>query len=66
MPEPIHKPFYKSKTLWFNILIILILVIEYFLANQLFQDYYHFQALGILVINAVLRLFFTEAKLDSH
>lgn len=63
--EPITKPFWMSKTLWFNVLSIIILVIEYFIANEMFPTLLQWESLAIIVINAVIRLFFTETKLEK-
>ena len=50
------KPFWKSKTLWFNILSVVAMIVQYLVDNQMFTAYAKWELLAIAVINFVLRL----------
>ena len=54
------KPWFLSKTIWFNLASIIILVIQYFIDNQMFPDYVKWEILAIAVINMILRLIMSE------
>lgn len=61
----LNKAWWKSKTLWFNVFSILVLIVQYFLDNKMFPAYVPWETLVIIVINAVLRLFFTDTNLTK-
>lgn len=54
------KKWYASKVLWFNILSVVVLIVEYFVANKMFVDIVLWEGLAIAVINFVLRLVTTQ------
>lgn len=59
------KPFYLSKTLWFNVICLVLLVVEQIPVISPQIPIWGTQAVAyiLLVGNAVLRLFFTDKPL---
>ena len=65
MPEPINKKWYQSKIVWFNVFSIIALIVQYFIDNKMFPAYVAYETLAIIVVNAILRLFFTDTNLTK-
>ena len=60
-----NKPWWHSKTVWFNVFSIIVLIVQYFLDNKMFPAYVPYETLAIIVINAILRLFYTDTNLTK-
>ena len=53
------KKWYRSKTLWINILAICVVVAEYSLAQQIYSPELH--ALTLAIVNIILRTITSQA-----
>lgn len=60
------KHFLHSKTLWFNLISLVLLVLTSTELAQVFPDGAKYIALLTLIGNGVLRLFFTDTALTGH
>ena len=50
------KKWYQSRTLWFNILSLVALVLQSIIERQLIPKYLEWETLGIVVVNFLLRI----------
>ncbi len=60
-----NKHWYQSKTLWFNVFSALAVGIQFAIDNQMAVQWLALQVLAIAMINAILRLFFTDTNLTK-
>ena len=68
LTEPLQKPWYQSKVLWFNALAVTSIVITNFLPNVTpaqGQQLNEYASLLITLINGLLRIFSTKTELVS-
>lgn len=61
----VSKKWYQSKTMWFNVASLVGIIIQYSLDNSLAPQWAEFEVLGILIVNGILRLFFTDRNLTK-
>lgn len=64
MDRPISKGFWKSKTLWFNVLTVVAFAVQYLVDNQMLAQYIQWELLGVALINLILRLM-TDQRLTT-
>lgn len=43
----------KSKFFWLNIIAIVVLIIQYFIDNEMLAEYVKWEALAVVVLNAI-------------
>lgn len=61
------KEWYQSKTLWFNVLSAIVMILELLLKDSFIPLLYiPYVTLGIGIVNGILRIFFTDAGIASR